>query len=37
MGERKDAYRLLWGSLMERDYLQDLVVDGRIMELDLKK
>ena len=31
MGERRDAYRPLWGSLKERDHLQDLGVDGRII------
>ena len=37
MRARRDAYRVLWGSLKERVHLQDLVVDGRIMDLDLKK
>jgi len=26
---RRDAYRVLWGGLRERDRLGDLVVDGR--------
>ena len=29
MGERRDAYRILWGTLMERDHLEDPGVDGK--------
>ena len=31
VGERTDACRVLWGSLKERDHLQDLGVDGAII------
>ena len=30
-GERKGVYRVLLGNLMERDHLEDLGVDGRII------
>jgi hypothetical protein len=30
-GEERDAYRVLWGSLMETDHLKDLDVCGRII------
>jgi hypothetical protein len=29
VGKRIDACLVLWGDLMERDYLEDLEVDGR--------
>jgi hypothetical protein len=31
MGERRGACRLCWGNLRERDDLQDLDVDGRMI------
>jgi hypothetical protein len=31
VGRRIDAYKVLWGYLMEGDYLEDLGVDGRII------
>jgi hypothetical protein len=31
MEDRRDVYRVWWGALRERDLLEDLVVDGRIM------
>jgi hypothetical protein len=31
MGDRKGAYRFWWGDLRERDHLEDLGVDGRII------
>jgi len=31
MGERRGAYRVLWGNLRERENLEDLGVDGRIV------
>jgi hypothetical protein len=31
MGERRGAYRVLWGSLRERDHLQELGVGERII------
>ena len=31
MGERRGAYRVLVGSLRERDHLEDTGVDGRII------
>jgi hypothetical protein len=31
MGDRTGAYRFPWGDLMERDHLEDLGVDGRII------
>jgi hypothetical protein len=38
MGKRRGAYRVLVGDLVERDHLEDLIVDGRIMlKLILKK
>ena len=30
-GDRRDAYRFWWGSLRERDHLEDLGADGRII------
>jgi hypothetical protein len=30
-GDRRGAYRVLWGDLRERDYLEDLGLDGRII------
>jgi len=30
MEERRGAYRYWWGSLRERDYLEDQDADGRI-------
>jgi len=32
MGERRGAYRFLWGELRERHHLEDLGVDGRIIQ-----
>jgi hypothetical protein len=38
MGERRGVYRVLWGSLRERDRWRDPAVDGRmILRLILKK
>jgi hypothetical protein len=31
MGERRVACRVLYGNLKERDYLEDLGLDGRII------
>jgi hypothetical protein len=31
MGDRRDAYRVSWGYLRERDHLEDLGVDGRVI------
>jgi len=31
MRERRGAYRVLWGNLRERENLEDLGVDGRIV------
>ena len=31
MGERRAVYRVLVGNLMERDYMEDPGVDGRII------
>jgi len=31
MGERRGAYRVCWGDLMEKDHLEVLRVDGRII------
>jgi hypothetical protein len=31
MGERRGAYRVWWGNLRERDHLEGLGVDGRVM------
>jgi len=31
MGDRRGAYRVLWGQLRERDHLEKLRVDGRII------
>jgi hypothetical protein len=28
-GDRRGAYKLLWGDLRERDHLEDLHIDGR--------
>jgi len=30
-GERRDAYRVWWGNLREKDYFEDPGVDGRII------
>jgi len=30
-GKRIDAYKVLWGELMEGDYFEDPGVDGRII------
>jgi hypothetical protein len=30
MGERRDAYRVSWGNVRERDHLEDPGIDGRI-------
>jgi len=30
-GEGRGVYRILWGYLRERDHLEDLGVDGRII------
>jgi len=30
-GERRGLYRVLWGNLRERDYLEDPDVDGSII------
>jgi hypothetical protein len=31
MWERRGAYRVWWGDLSERDYLEDLNTDGKII------
>jgi hypothetical protein len=31
MGKKKGAYRFWWGNPKERDHLEDLGVDGRII------
>jgi len=31
MEERRDVYRIWWGNLRERDYLEDPDVDERII------
>jgi hypothetical protein len=31
VGDRKSAYRILVGDLRERDHLEDLSLDGRII------
>jgi hypothetical protein len=31
MGDRRGAYRILWGDLSERDHLEDLGLDRRII------
>ena len=31
MGKRRNAYRCLWRYLRERDHLEDLGIDGRII------
>jgi hypothetical protein len=31
MGEKRGAYRVRWGDLMEKEHLEDLDVDGRII------
>jgi hypothetical protein len=31
MGDRRGAYRVLWGNLRERDCLEDISVDRRII------
>jgi len=31
VGETRDVYRVWWGNLSERDYMEDPDVDGRIM------
>jgi hypothetical protein len=31
MGERRGVYRVWWGNLRERDHLEDIRVDGRII------
>jgi hypothetical protein len=30
-GEKMNAYRFSWGNLKERDYLEYVVIDGRII------
>jgi len=35
--KRKGAYRVLWGNLMERDYLGALAGGGRILALTLRQ
>jgi hypothetical protein len=35
MQERRDAYRVWWGDVRERDPLLDLDVDGNSMRMDL--
>ena len=30
-GERRGAYSVWWGTMRERDHLEQLVVDGRII------
>jgi hypothetical protein len=30
IGEKRNAYRVLWGNQKARDHLEDLDVDGRI-------
>ena len=32
MGDRRGAYSVLWGELRERKHLEDLGVDGRIIQ-----
>jgi hypothetical protein len=31
MGDRRSAYRVCWGDLMEKERLEELRVDGRIL------
>jgi hypothetical protein len=31
VGERRGAYRALWGSLREREHLEDSVVERRVI------
>jgi hypothetical protein len=31
MGDKEGAYRVWWRDLRERDHLEDLCVDGRII------
>jgi hypothetical protein len=31
IGDRRVAYRFLWGEMREKDHLEDLRVDGRII------
>jgi len=37
MGERRVIYRVWWGNLRERDHLEDLSVDGRILRYKFGK
>jgi hypothetical protein len=31
MGENRNPYRVWWEHLKERDFLQDIAIDGRII------
>jgi hypothetical protein len=37
IGGRRGVYRVWWGDVMERDQLEDLSVDGRILKWICKK
>jgi hypothetical protein len=37
MGDSRDAYRVLVGKLRERDNLEDIGVNGRIITVDVQE
>jgi hypothetical protein len=37
MGDRRGAYRVLWGNMRERDHLEDLGVGGDNIKMDLQE
>jgi len=37
MGEKRNAYRIWWEGMKERNHLKDAGVDGRILKWNFKK